>query len=109
VTGNPYVLQLFDPKARVFYYEGLEPLAMDAGEHISVLELWPVICGPLTNLDATGRRTAMPFEGLRFSDAKSTNCSTSSRNAIHAAAEQSRAIALVQRAHWVRPENMLRK
>ncbi len=114
--GSPSVLQATedDPDAkegsapadrRAYFYMGLRPTKTDPKGRITAFTAWSAMCGPPPPNDAKttdGKNTRYgslsPLPGLTM-DKQENNCTTSSKDAVHAAAAASE--------QWTKPESMV--
>ena len=115
--GDPMVFQIHatnsggsNPSPDAYVYSGLAPAKLDPQGRIIATLSWPVQCGKPPPADAKtpdgGQRTGTlePLPGMVM-DADGSNCTTTSPDAIRAAARASRKWTVAGEttaAHWVR-------
>jgi hypothetical protein len=93
-------------KGKVYAYAGARPTKSDDAGAITAFSFWPVQCGPPPPKDGNGNdiasATLRPLAGLEMKPGE-TNCTTSSKAALFAAATASEPWATpLGEAHWVR-------
>jgi hypothetical protein len=110
--ANPDAKGASDSTAdRAYYYMGLRPTKTDAQGRITAFAAWSAMCGPPPPSDAKSTDgqharygSLTPLPGLTM-DKEENNCTTSSQDAVRAAAaaseKWSKSDSLIG-AHWVR-------
>lgn len=104
-AGTPVIVQttVLDPDgaARRFLFHGLRVDATDADGAAIAVTAWPVQCGPPPPPGAGRSGTLEPLAGLSM-DADGGACTTSSPDAVRAAAAASEGWSEPVRMRWVR-------
>jgi hypothetical protein len=113
-AGEPMIVQLYVPASSespaTFDYAALQPIAHDAQGRVTAVTGWSVLCGPPPPDTPSGQTkrygTLTPLTGLTM-DASNDDCSTTSKDAIRAAAVASRQWDKSPTTiHWVRDGDM---